>query len=96
MAGPTCPVQPAAPLPGQCAERPVAGAVLIIADATGHNVARLTTAADGSFSTHLAAGSYILSPQPVPGFIGGARPIDFSVSSGAPSPIAVQYDTGIR
>lgn len=97
MAGPTCPVEPPSPQPGQCDQRPVAGAVLVIADASGHEVERLTTGADGSFSARLAAGSYTLTPQPVQGLVGGATPIDFAVSeSGASRQLDVEYDTGIR
>jgi len=95
-AGPTCPVEPASPQPGQCDERPVTGAVLVIADASGHEVARLTTGAGGSFSTRLAVGRYTLTPQPVEGLVGGAPPIDFAVSdSSASRQLDVEYDTGI-
>jgi hypothetical protein len=75
----------------------VAAAVVVITDPSGREVARLTTAADGSFSTQLPAGQYTLTPQPVEGLMGGASPIDFNVaSSGASPPLDVAYDTGIR
>ncbi len=97
VAGPTCPVQPASPVPGQCEPRPVAGAVLVVTDGSGHEVARMTTAADGSFTLALAPGTYTLVPQPVAGLIGGARPVTFAVSAtGRPADLAVDYDTGIR
>ena len=97
VAGPTCPVEPASPAPGQCAPRPVAGAVLGISDAAGHEVARLTTAADGAFSTQLPAGSYTLTPQQVEGLMGTAPAIRFTVSAtGHPMDLRVEYDTGIR
>jgi len=97
VAGPTCPVQPASPAPGQCAPRPVAGAVLAISDAAGHEVARLTTAADGAFSAQLPAGSYTLTPQPVEGLMGTAPAVSLTVSAtGHPMDLLVEYDTGIR
>jgi Prealbumin-like fold domain len=97
MAGPTCPFLPPPMQPGQCDERPVAEAVLVITDSSGHEVTRLTTGADGSFSTELAVGRYTLTPQQVAGLIGGAPPIDFTVAStGAPPLLDVEYDTGIR
>jgi hypothetical protein len=89
---------PAPPVqPGQCDERPVRQAILVITDASSHEVTRLTTGADGSFATQRAVGRYTLTPQPVAGQIGGAPPIDFTVaSSGAPPRLDVEHDTGIR
>jgi hypothetical protein len=96
-AGPTCPVERASPLPGQCAPRAVAGAVLVITDAANHEVARVTTGADGGFSVALGPGSYTLTPQPVEGLMGTAQPITFSVPvASAGTDLAVEYDTGIR
>jgi len=97
VAGPTCPVEPASPSPGQCAPRPVAGATIVITDAAGHEVARLTTAADGTFTTTLAAGTYTLTPQPVTGLLGVAPVQQVTVSASGPTPtVEVSYDTGIR
>jgi hypothetical protein len=97
VAGPTCPVEPADPMPGQCDPRPVAGATLIVTDGTGHEVVRLTTGQDGGFAASLPAGSYTLTPQPVTGLMGGAQPIEFTVSATDPqADLAVAYDTGIR
>ncbi len=97
VAGPTCPVEPADPMPGQCDPRPVPGATLIVTDETGHEVIRLETGQDGEFAAQLQAGSYTLTPQPVTGLMGGASPIQFSVSaSDAPTDLAIAYDTGIR
>lgn len=97
VAGPTCPVEPASPLPGQCAPRPVAGAALVITDAAGNVVARLTAAAYGAFSVQLAGGTYTLTPQPVPGLMGTAPAVSFTVSaSDRPTDLRVEYDTGIR
>jgi hypothetical protein len=97
VAGPTCPVEPASPLPGECAPRVVAGAVLVFTDAGGHEVTRVTTAADGTFTANLPAGSYTLTPQAVEGLMGVAPPISVTVpASGSTADLVVQYDTGIR
>ena len=97
VAGPTCPVEPASPVAGQCAPRPVAGAVLVITDATGHEVTRVTTAGDGTFQTRVAAGAYTLTPQPVEGLMGTARPLDVVVSLTTDAgSLTIEYDTGIR
>jgi hypothetical protein len=97
VAGPTCPVEPASPLPGECAPRVVAGAVLVVTDAGGHEVTRVTTAADGTFTVDLPVGSYTLTPQLVTGLIGVAPPISVTVpATGDAAELVVQYDTGIR
>ena len=97
LAGPTCPVEPTSPAPGQCLPRLVAGAVLVIAASDGHEVARITTGADGRFALELPAGAYTLTPQPVVGLLGVAPTLTFMVSaSGAPTDLRVEYDTGIR
>jgi hypothetical protein len=97
LAGPTCAVEPGSPLPGQCAPRPVAGAILVITDATGHEIARATTGADGHWTASVPVGTDTITPQPVQGLLGTARPISVAVGVG-PAPIAIQidYDTGIR
>lgn len=94
-AGPTCPVaQPGDPA---CADRPLAGAVLVVTTPAGVEVARVTSTADGTFSIALAPGDYILVPQPVTGLLGTAQPIPFHVVGGSPPPaLDVSYDTGIR
>ena len=52
-AGPVCPVERIPPDPA-CAPRPVAGAVVVVRDGTGREVARATTAADGRFLVPVA------------------------------------------
>jgi len=95
-AGPTCPVVTNPPDPA-CAERPVPGAVLVIQNANGREVARVTAGQDGSFALKLAPGAYRLVPQPVEGLMGTASPIDFTVQAGQPTTeVQVSYDTGIR
>jgi hypothetical protein len=97
LAGPTCPVEPASPLPGQCAPRPVSGAVLVITDATGHEVTRTTTGADGRWTASVPVGTDTISPQPVQGLLGTARPVTVTVAAGSvPTSIQINYDTGIR
>ena len=95
-AGPTCPVQRDPPDPN-CAERPVAGAVLVFTDAAGTEVGRVTSAADGSFSVELAPGTYRVTAQPVEGLMGTPAPMDAEVAAGQPmTELQVSYDTGIR
>jgi hypothetical protein len=90
-------VQPASPLPGQCAPRPVAGAVVVITDAAGHEITRATTDADGRWRAAVPDGSYTVTPQPVQGLLGTARPIVVRFAAGSvPTGIEVDYDTGIR
>lgn len=96
-AGPTCPVEKVPPDPA-CADRPVAGAVLIVTTVAGAEVARATSAADGTFSVPLAPGDYVMVPQPVDGLMGTAQPLPFRAQGdgAAPAPLDVAYDTGIR
>ena len=66
----------------------------------GVEIARLTTAADGTFSVDLARrATTALVPQPVEGILGTADQVTVTVpASGSPAPaeILVRYDTGIR
>ena len=94
-AGPVCPVEKVPPDPA-CAPRPIAGAVLVVRDATGREVGRATTAADGTFSIALEAGDYVLEPQPVQGLMGTAPPRPVTVVAAAATTTDVVYDTGIR
>ena len=96
LAGPTCPVDRQPPLPG-CAPRPVAGAVVVIQDAAGTQVASTTTRADGTFEVEVGPGAYRILPQAVPGMLGTAQPTEVTVQAGkATSGITLSYDTGIR
>jgi hypothetical protein len=97
LAGPTCPVEPASPLPGQCAPRPVAGAVLVITDATGHELTRAITGADGRWTASVPGRANTITPQPVQGLLGTARPVTVTVAAGSvPTAIQIDFDTGIR
>ena len=95
-AGPTCPVVTDPPDPS-CADRPVAGAVLVFRDQAGVEVERVTSAADGSFAVELAPGAYRLVAQPIEGLMGTPAPMDVGVEPGQPmTELTVSYDTGIR
>ena len=95
-AGPVCPVVTDPPDPA-CEDRPVAGAEIVVRDASGETVARARTAEDGTFSVRLAPGSYEVVPQAVEGLMGTASPIEITVEDGVPTePIEISYDTGIR
>jgi hypothetical protein len=81
----------------ECADRTVAGAVLVILDAGGDEVARVTSVADGTFSVGLAPGDYRIVPQPVEGLMGTASEVVVAVEMGEPRvELTIAYDTGIR
>lgn len=94
-AGPVCPVQQDPPDPA-CADKPVAGAALVIVDVEGREVAAISTDADGRFETMLPAGDYTIVPQPVEGLLGTAQPQAFTTGPGLAPVLDVGYDTGIR
>lgn len=96
LAGPTCPVESMSPDPA-CAERPVDGAVLVVEDLAGDEVARTSSGADGMFRVDLAPGVYRLVPQPVEGLMGTAPAIEVRVEADEPvTDLRIGYDTGIR
>ena len=95
-AGPVCPVVTEPPDPS-CEDRPVAGAEIVVRNASGDEVARVRTAEDGTFSISVAAGQYELVPQPVEGMMGTAAAVQVTLDEGVPAePIEISYDTGIR
>lgn len=93
-AGPTCPVE----RPGDpaCAPRMVSGAVLVVQDEGGKEIARITTDGSGLFRLALPAGTYTLVPQAVEGYMGTAAPVPFTVAKAGEAWLDVSYDTGIR
>lgn len=96
VAGPTCPVVSDPPDP-DCDDRPVVGALIIVRDEGGAEVARLVTDGDGTAVVELSAGRYRLEPQPVEGLMGTAPPVDMTLVDGvALEPVTIPYDTGIR
>ena len=94
-AGPVCPVERVPPDPA-CAPKAVAGAVIVIRDAAGSEVARATLDATGTAFVELPAGGYVVEPQPVEGLMGTAAPASATVLDGAGTPVVLAYDTGIR
>ncbi len=94
LAGPTCPVE--RPGDSACAPRPVEGAVLVVKDASGNEVARFTTDASGLFRVNLAPGTYTVAAQPVSGIMGTAAPQQVTVAVGNLKMVSLGYDTGIR
>jgi hypothetical protein len=95
VAGPVCPVE-RVPADPACAPRPVASATIVIRDASGAEVAKATTGADGMFIVEVPPGNYQVEPQPVEGLMGGAQPHAVTVSAGTMTPVELEYDTGIR
>jgi len=96
VAGPTCPVVSDPPDP-DCEDRPVEGAVIVVRDEDGQEVARMTTDADGLASVELAPGRYSLEAQAVDGLMGTPGPVEITVvAGGGGDPVTIAYDTGIR
>ena len=95
LAGPICPVERVPPDPA-CAPRPVAGAVIVVRDASGADVDRTLTGADGTYFSAVAPGAYVVEPQPVEGLLGTPGPQNVVVREGIPSTVDLAYDTGIR
>jgi hypothetical protein len=89
--GPTCPVQRV----GESCTRPYQAWITIRHEPDERVVARLRSAADGSFRVRLPPGRYLLVPQtgsPFP----RATPLWFSVHPGRYTSVIVRYDSGIR
>jgi hypothetical protein len=95
LAGPVCPVETVPPDPN-CAPRPIVGVVVLIRDRGGSEVARVETAADGTFFAELPAGDYVVEPQPAEGLMGTAGAVEVTVTDGGAAQIQLDYDTGIR
>ena len=93
-AGPVCPVEKVPPDPA-CAPRPVAGAAIVIRAAGGAVVARVQTAADGTYHVDLPPGLYDVEPQPAEGVLGTAPAQRVTVGAGVLT-LDLAYDTGIR
>jgi hypothetical protein len=98
LAGPTCPVVQDPPDPA-CEDRPVEGAVVVVRDPSGTQVAEATSSADGIFLAAVPeGGTYVVEPQPVEGILGTAAPFEVVVPDGPAAWVVadVGYDTGIR
>lgn len=94
-AGPICPVETEPPDPA-CAARPVAGAVVVVRDEAGAEVAHVTLDAGGFALLELPAGGYVVEAQPVEGLMGTPAPTSVTVVDGLATPVELGYDTGIR
>lgn len=94
-AGPTCPVETIPPKP-ECAPRAVPGAVVVVRDATGGEVARVTLDAGGSAFVDVPAGAYQVEGLAVSGLMGAPVPMDVAVVAGASTAVPLGYETGIR
>lgn len=94
QAGPTCPVE----RPGEsaCGDRSVAGAVLIVRNGAGAEVARFTTDGSGLFRMDVPAGAYTLEPQPAAALMGKPSAQQVTVTDGKLTLVTLAYDTGIR
>jgi hypothetical protein len=91
--GPTCPVER---VNSPCPPHPIA-ATIVVRDATGAEVTRFRSGADGRFKCNLVPGTYSLvgltiGTNPLP------RPIATSVtvSQGTYTSVNIDYDSGIR
>jgi hypothetical protein len=96
-AGPVCPVEQS-PLPSACAPRPVAGAVITAGNADQSEVARATTAADGSYRIAIHGfGPYTVTALPVAGLMRAPAPVMVTLDPPADTKrVDFEYDTGIR
>ncbi len=95
-AGPVCPVVQNPPDPA-CADRPVAGAVILVTNAAGDPVLQITTGADGTYDVPLGPGVYTLTPQAVNGLMGTAEMQQIRLEAGeGVVTVDFSYDTGIR
>lgn len=94
-AGPVCPVEKFPPDPA-CAPKPVPNASILIADASGHQQATVTTDASGQAAAELPPGMYTVTAQGAAGFMRGPEPQQVTVEDGHVTEVTLTYDTGIR
>ena len=95
VAGPVCPVERDPPDPS-CAARPVPGVQVTLRDPTGSEVAAGVAADDGTASFSVPGGAYYVEAATVPGLMGQAQGVAFSVPGGRSVTATLNYDTGIR
>jgi hypothetical protein len=96
LAGPQCPV--VGPNTAfDCNDKPLSATVIVRWAATGWEVTRFTSGADGTFRVPLYPGTYLLDPQPgSPSGLPHAPPQTVEVQPGAFTEVTIDYDTGIR
>jgi len=92
-AEPQCPIS----APGAvCPPKPVSKTIAVL-DANGNEVARFTSAHDGSFRIALAPGQYTLAEVvSTPGTPPSLKPVAVTVPPGQFVHVALLFDTGIR
>ena len=93
QAGPTCPVER---INSPCPPHPLA-ATVVVRDASGAEVTRFHSGADGRFKLVLAPGTYTLVGLNIgTGFLPRPIPTSVTVTPGTYTTINVEYDSGIR
>jgi hypothetical protein len=94
VAGPVCPVEK----PGDpaCAPKPVPGATILVLDASGKVLDKVTADAQGAAFIALDAGSYVIGAEGTSGMMGGPEQQPVSIKAGRISQVTLLYDTGIR
>jgi hypothetical protein len=94
-AGPTCPVETVPPDPA-CAPRPVGGATIVIQDAQGNEVAKVSTDPSGVVFVPLSAGAYLVRGIDTGTLPTAPEPQKVVVEAGQVAAVVLAYDTGIR
>jgi hypothetical protein len=90
--GPMCPVEiEGQPCPDQPYEAPI-----VVEDAGGDEVARVTSDADGRFRVTLEPGAYTLVPQSPESRLPYAGEQSTEVVAGEYTQVTIAYDSGIR
>jgi hypothetical protein len=94
VAGPVCPVE----RPGDpaCAPKPVPGATILVMDAAGKVLDKVTADAQGAAFIALDAGDYVIGAEGTSGMMGGPDQQPVSIRAGRISQVTLLYDTGIR
>jgi len=94
VAGPVCPVEK----PGDpaCAPKPLPGATILVMDANGKVLDKVTADAQGAAFIALDAGSYVIGAEGTSGMMGGPQQQPVSIKAGRISQVTLLYDTGIR
>jgi hypothetical protein len=93
LLGPSCPV--VRPNDPAGADKPVAGATIHVLDASGAEIARLTTDATGGFGLAVPPGRYRLVADPTPNSFRAPAPVDVEVGTDIAT-VDIAFDTGIR
>jgi hypothetical protein len=95
VAGPVCPVERNPPDPN-CAARPVAGARVVVRDASGAEKASGVSDQTGHVRLALPGGAYTVEAMAVQGIMGNPSLTEVQVAATGTTAITLAYDTGIR